>query len=113
MCVLKGESPRSDQEQGSGDQYLLRRSSNGERPDVSRLELGWAVGSLRDRQQRRLVVSQSCYLYAGRAGWQQMSLFVNTRGCGGSRGCGEVLSGRLGVVVRRWRDVGVGFDDEL
>ena len=67
----------------------------------------------REVDSRRSFVSRSCYSCAGRAGWQRMSLFVNAHGCGGSRGCGDVLSGRLGVVVRRWRGVGFAFDDEL
>ena len=67
----------------------------------------------REVNSSRPVVSRSCCLCVGRAGWQQMLLFVNARECGESRGCGDVLSGRLGVVVIHWRGVGVGFDDEL
>jgi len=92
--------------------FLVRPLLCTERPDVSGLALDRAVGSSRGRQQKigritiMLLVCRLCRLAAN-------VLFVNARGCGGSRGCWDVLSGRLGVVVRRWWGGGVGFDDEF
>ena len=42
-----------------------------------------------------------------------MLSFDNARGCGVLRGYGDVLSGWLGVVVRRQQGGHYGFDDEI